>query len=348
MKKITIIMATYNVEDCLERAVESIRSQTMPQEELAIILADDCSTDGTYALGEALTRRYENIRLLRTPGNSGSCGTPRNLALEGVETPYVMYLDPDDTFYPRACQILYETAEAEGADLVKGACLINGREEILAGKKTLLTDPQEILELPLVNTCAQLWRTDIIREGQIRFTDGIIYEDNEYYYKYLKACRKVAVIPDLVHAYETRDSGPELSATRKHSARTLIHLATAHSKVRALFQGREEAFRPVAARLFREFLWKLTVTPELTEEEEAQLARLLAWVPEVLPEEDLSQALIRKKQINLLAAYFKERMGLFPGGEEELHEKILRNPQVSLKRLLILKARSLLKRGRQA
>lgn len=46
MDKISVIMPTYNVEDYVGEAIESIINQTYTTIEFVIV--DDCSTDSTY------------------------------------------------------------------------------------------------------------------------------------------------------------------------------------------------------------------------------------------------------------------------------------------------------------
>ena len=47
-KKVSVLMAVYNAEDCVECAVNSIQAQTWGN--LEIIICDDCSTDRTWAV----------------------------------------------------------------------------------------------------------------------------------------------------------------------------------------------------------------------------------------------------------------------------------------------------------
>lgn len=63
---ISIIMAAYNAEKTIEQAINSVLSQTYPDFELLVV--NDCSTDKTAMLAEAIVRR---TAAFLTPGNMG-------------------------------------------------------------------------------------------------------------------------------------------------------------------------------------------------------------------------------------------------------------------------------------
>ena len=93
--KVSVVVMAYNHEDCLAQAVDSIAVQkaSFPFE---IIIAEDCSTDGTRAVAEALQKKYpEHVRLVFTPANKGM---NRNLrfALGLARAPYIAFCEGDD------------------------------------------------------------------------------------------------------------------------------------------------------------------------------------------------------------------------------------------------------------
>ena len=60
--KISIIVPVYNVEKYLERALESIRAQTVTEYEA--VLVDDGSTDGSGAICDAYTAKDSRFRVI--------------------------------------------------------------------------------------------------------------------------------------------------------------------------------------------------------------------------------------------------------------------------------------------
>jgi len=85
-------------------------------------MLDDCSTDKSPKIMAEYAAQYANILLLKTPENSGAAGLPRNTALEHVQEPYIMFLDPDDFLAPDACGVLYKKIRETGVQIVGGYC----------------------------------------------------------------------------------------------------------------------------------------------------------------------------------------------------------------------------------
>ncbi len=54
-KRVSVVMTTYNGQKYLREQMDSLREQTMPIDE--VILMDDCSTDHTPDLSEALIEK---------------------------------------------------------------------------------------------------------------------------------------------------------------------------------------------------------------------------------------------------------------------------------------------------
>src|SRR3989338_11247573 len=92
----TVVMATYNREDMLPRAVASVLNQTFADFELLVI--DNGSTDGT----ESVVRDIKDGRVSYVRNNkpTSSCDGPRNLGITMAKGLYTAFLDDDDIWYP--------------------------------------------------------------------------------------------------------------------------------------------------------------------------------------------------------------------------------------------------------
>ena len=92
-------MAAYNGAEFIREQLDSIREQTLPPDE--VIIADDCSTDGTYEL----CREYiagNNLAGWTVYQNPGNLGVRRNFreALMKCTGDYVFTCDQDDIWIP--------------------------------------------------------------------------------------------------------------------------------------------------------------------------------------------------------------------------------------------------------
>lgn len=114
MEKVTVIIPCYNAEGFIEAAVRSALDQTIPTR---VIVVDDCSKDGSFALLQALAAQESRLTAVRQPQNGGPSAA-RNAALRLVETPWVANLDADDYFLPDRLARMVAHAESHELDFV--------------------------------------------------------------------------------------------------------------------------------------------------------------------------------------------------------------------------------------
>ena len=104
---ITVIITSYNYEDFLLEALESVRSQTI--ENLDLIVVDDGSSDSSVTLTREWMKRhserFNRLILLKTSYNVG-LGGARNCGVSWAESHYFLPLDADNRLLPEACTTL--------------------------------------------------------------------------------------------------------------------------------------------------------------------------------------------------------------------------------------------------
>ena len=93
--KISVIIPTFNAEDYLLEAVDSIKNQTMGFENIEVILVDDKSSDKTPDLIKELSQKYENVKSIILEENTGTASGPRNRGIKESSANYVIFLDND-------------------------------------------------------------------------------------------------------------------------------------------------------------------------------------------------------------------------------------------------------------
>jgi O-antigen/teichoic acid export membrane protein/glycosyltransferase involved in cell wall biosynthesis len=111
--KITIAITCFNAEDTISDAIASAQAQDWPN--LEIVVADDASTDGSWAVLCALAERDERILLIRHDRNRGYAGA-LNSIVAAARGEFVAVFDDDDVSvahrvtrqWHRLCE--YETA----------------------------------------------------------------------------------------------------------------------------------------------------------------------------------------------------------------------------------------------
>ncbi len=115
-KKISVIVPVYNAAAYLDRCMETLTGQTLPQEDYEIILVNDGSKDNSGAICDSYAEKYENIMALHQD-NAGPAAA-RNTGLEKATGEFVAFIDPDDFLEKNYLEIAYAQGEHHHADIV--------------------------------------------------------------------------------------------------------------------------------------------------------------------------------------------------------------------------------------
>jgi len=110
---ITFAIIAYRQEAYIREAVAGALAQTYAP--LEIILSDDASPDGTYAVMEEMVRDYSGphtLRLRRNEKNLGLIGH-LNAVLEEASGEWIVLAAGDDISSPDRCEVISETAKSD-------------------------------------------------------------------------------------------------------------------------------------------------------------------------------------------------------------------------------------------
>lgn len=100
-------MVTYNSERYVSEAIESVLSQSY--ENLELLICDDCSSDGTWAIVQSY--QDPRIRAVRNTTNIGEYPN-RNHALQLANGEYLIFIDGDDILYPHGLEFMVRSLDA--------------------------------------------------------------------------------------------------------------------------------------------------------------------------------------------------------------------------------------------
>ncbi len=108
---VSVVIATHNRREALEVAIDSILSQSRPPSE--IIIVDDASDDDTASFLESLGRFCGVISIkLHLLSNNSGVSHCRNLGAQSATSPWLAFLDSDDTWEPNKLEVQLTLAEA--------------------------------------------------------------------------------------------------------------------------------------------------------------------------------------------------------------------------------------------
>ncbi|MCI0390249.1 MAG: glycosyltransferase family 2 protein [Acidobacteria bacterium] len=117
MPLVSVILPTYNRADTIQRAIESIRNQTLQDWELLVV--DDGSTDNTAELVTECYAGEPRVKIIRQE-NQGVSGA-RNIGLRVSAGEYLAFIDSDDEFLPHHLELESAFLEAHpGENIVLG------------------------------------------------------------------------------------------------------------------------------------------------------------------------------------------------------------------------------------
>jgi len=101
--KVSVLIPTYNRENFLRLALESLVTQT--SRDFEVIVYDNASTDGTKACVESFVDRLPLVRYVRQPVNVGYTANCID-CLNNAEGDYVKYLFDDDLLEPECIGVM--------------------------------------------------------------------------------------------------------------------------------------------------------------------------------------------------------------------------------------------------
>ena len=180
---LSIIIPCYNAEKLIQKCVESILAQK--GFDFEVILVNDGATDKTLEILENLAQTDERIKVINQE-NKGLAGA-RNSGIEQAQGKYIMFVDADDGLEPNAFDIISKNFNNEDLfcfsynrvfenKIVPRNLKINGVYEAAFIQRRMVGLLGEELRDPsqadsLVTAWGKIYKTEIIKENQIQFTD---------------------------------------------------------------------------------------------------------------------------------------------------------------------------------
>ncbi|EAJ5942105.1 glycosyltransferase family 2 protein, partial [Campylobacter jejuni] len=113
--KISIILPTYNVEQYIARAIESCINQTFKN--IEIIVVDDCGSDKSIDIVKEYAKKDDRIKIIHNEENLKLLRA-RYEGVKVANSPYIMFLDPDDYLELNACEECMKILKNNEIDLL--------------------------------------------------------------------------------------------------------------------------------------------------------------------------------------------------------------------------------------
>ena len=229
--RLSIIVPVYNAEAYLRQCVDSLLQQTVKDYE--IILVNDGSPDNSLQIMEEYASRYPKTVKILSSENGGQ-GRARNLGIEMSCGETLGFVDSDDWIAPDMYEKLLATMEQEQADVV-----VCDFERVFSdGHRERVKTWREDQPMAVTGSaCDKLFRRSAV--GEIRFPEGLWYEDFGFTAKVLLRTEKLSYVPEALYFYRTGQT----STMKNENARKNLDMLEVLSDIRETMEdSRKEDF----------------------------------------------------------------------------------------------------------
>jgi succinoglycan biosynthesis protein ExoU len=241
IQTITVIIAAYNAEKTLSRALDSV---VHDKQVAQVIIVDDCSIDNTLSIANSYKEKYSAVVTVFTTGVNSGPSTARNIALKHCNTDWVTVLDSDDFIEKGRFDKLLSNSEgyqliADEQYRLNEGDLISAKTRMLNGSRSL---PCEITLSDFISAnisikgrarqelgfIKPLIRRDFLLKHNLNYqTNMRLGEDYELYCRCLALGARLRLIEPAGYVAVVRSN----SLSGAHSTHDLIQLRDCNYKI---------------------------------------------------------------------------------------------------------------------
>jgi len=227
MKKISVIIPTYNRAQLIERALQSVLDQEYP--DLEVIVVDDCSTDNTEDVVNSIND--PRIKFIKHTHNKGA-NAARNTGIRAASGKYIAFQDSDDEWMPG--KLAKQVDAFEGAPEDIGVVytafwrIEKGEKTYTPAKDVLTTDGyllKELLKRNFITTQSILVKKECLEAVGLFDESMPRLQDWELLLRIAEHYRFHFIDEALVNLYHTSDS---ITSDQKALTKALLLLLEKH------------------------------------------------------------------------------------------------------------------------
>ena len=213
MVSISIIIPIYNVEQYVQRCLESVISQDYGGSHVECIIIDDCTPDRSMDIARKIIGDYSGVlcfHLLEHKVNRG-LSAARNTGLVQATGDYIFFMDSDDYLLPDSFRYFLDSVKSyPEADMIMGNVLNCKYGDTLISnlhEPCFINDCNVFVPRMLHHQIYQyawnkLIRLKLLMDHNVRFIEGILYEDQCWSYELSSYLSSILILPQITYAYE--------------------------------------------------------------------------------------------------------------------------------------------------
>lgn len=208
---LSFIVPFYNVEKYIVNCIESLYKQDLPLESYEVIVVNDCSLDSCKVKVLELMKIYPTIKLIEHDKNKKQ-GAARNTGVDIAKGKYIWFIDSDDYIKPNTAGHLLNIALENDLDILHfdyTRVYDNGEADeyptnynsgIIDGN-TFVFDENEIWWKKSIEVWRRLHKRVFLFESNLKFEEGVFYEDVTYSIEVFNSAKRVMHIADSSYCY---------------------------------------------------------------------------------------------------------------------------------------------------
>lgn len=211
MPKVSLIIPVYNVENYIEKCLDSVVNQTL--KDMEVIVVNDGSTDLSKQKIEKYLTKYPWIKYLEK--ENGGLSDARNYGMHHATGEYMAFLDSDDYVENTMYEEMYNIGKEEDADIVECDFIWEYPNKKREDIGVIYNSKKEMIEKARVVAWNKLIKREILEKTNIKFPVGLRYEDMEFFYKLVPYINKVSFVKkSMVHYVQRANSIANTQNTR--------------------------------------------------------------------------------------------------------------------------------------
>ncbi len=210
---ISVIIPVYNLENYIEKCLNSIISQSYNN--LEILVVNDGSTDNSGSICDSYSNRDSRIRVFHI--ENGGAAHARNVALENMTGELVTFIDGDDHVDSMYIEKLYNNMVNKNADISICKWIdiyenSNAEPTPATGSKTFdtIAGLEALMYQVLFDSAmwVKLYKASLF--DNITFPEGNLYEDLAIIYRVFERAKTIAYTDYAGYFYMLRSTGTTL------------------------------------------------------------------------------------------------------------------------------------------
>ena len=199
---ISIIIPMYNVENYIERCLDSIVQEDV--DGIEVLLVDDGSADKTVEICREYEKKYECVHLFQQ--NHSGQGDARNLGVSKSKGKYIVFCDSDDYYEVGAMNELYEAASKKDADIFMWGVQYLDREDSWKKLHIITSKKNQVIATMNLPLWDKMFKKTFWEDNNIKISNRYS-EDIEVDVFLVAKAKKIYIIPKVLYNYSMLRDG---------------------------------------------------------------------------------------------------------------------------------------------